>query len=54
MAQSITCDSDIFINTLSDILNAKQGMSAKRARINRRRSLVLCKANPQDMCTLEQ
>lgn len=51
---STTCDSDIFINTLSDILNAKQGMGAKRARINCRRSLVLCEANPQDMCTLER
>lgn len=50
---SCTCGSDIFINTLSDILNAKQGMGAKRARINCRRSLVLCKASPQDMCTLE-
>lgn len=51
---SSTCDSDIVINTLSAILSARQGMGARRARITSRRSLVLCKANPQDMCTLEQ
>lgn len=51
---SSTCDSDIFINSLSDILNAKQGMGAKRARITCRRSLGLYKANPQDMCPLKQ
>lgn len=48
------CGSDIFINAPSDILSAKQGLGAKKARIICRRSLVLCKASPQNMCTLEQ
>lgn len=51
---SSTCDSDIFIYTLSDILSVKRGMDAKRVRIACRGSLDLCKANPQDMCTLVQ
>lgn len=45
---------DIFTNTLSDILSAKQGLGAKKARIICRKSVVLCKASPPNMCTPEQ